>query len=123
MNTDKHGLVWNPAGGQFTVVNWEGAWKAPAVSQSRQFFGLRRQPAEAKRSEDWSAAATALSEFGGRVNIRKPSPKAAWRFASRRSPKPGGSSDGSWKGRLKAELRAVSALMSVHLCPSVLIRG
>jgi hypothetical protein len=24
-------------------------------------FGLRRQPAEAKRSEDWSAAATALS--------------------------------------------------------------
>jgi hypothetical protein len=24
-------------------------------------FGLRRQPAEAKRSEDWSVAATALS--------------------------------------------------------------
>jgi hypothetical protein len=29
--------------------------------RARQEFGLRWQPAEAKRSEDWSAAATPLS--------------------------------------------------------------
>jgi hypothetical protein len=31
------------------------------IFERRGDFGLRRQPAEAKRSEDWSAAATALS--------------------------------------------------------------
>jgi hypothetical protein len=46
-----------------------------AVIQAiREDFGLRWQPAEAKRSEDWSAAATPL------FNYRQ-------RFASRRSPK------------------------------------
>jgi hypothetical protein len=46
-------------------------------------FGVRWQLAEAKRSEDWSGAATPLF-------ARPPaSPKAAWCYASRRSPKIG----------------------------------
>ena len=51
-------------------------------------FGLRWQLAEAKRSEDWSAAATPLLSAGESKFVREAlvRAKAAWRFASRRSP-------------------------------------
>jgi type II secretory pathway pseudopilin PulG len=58
-----------------------GTMNRRELARARQCLGVRWQ----------SAAATPLWE-------RRFSAKAAWRFASRRSPKPGGSADGSWIG-------------------------
>jgi hypothetical protein len=59
--------------------------------EPRLFFGLRRQ----------SAAAMALSELGGAWIFVDASPKAVSRSACHRTPKPGGSSDGSGEGKLR----------------------
>ena len=52
------------------------------IFENREDFGLRWQPAEAKRSEDWSAAATPLFDCGqsfqSGVALRFPPQSKIW---------------------------------------------
>jgi len=50
----------NPGG----LANFNHALQYVKIFDNREDFGLRWQPAEAKRSEDWSAAATPLFDYG-----------------------------------------------------------